>query len=61
MNNTIRVRHALASRRWLWELLTPDGHVAAASEEFADRDACEADALRQGLPVKGLRRARTHS
>ena len=51
----VRVRSTLM-RTWIWELVTRDGHVAAASDEFADRGACETDALRQGVPVSGLRR-----
>lgn len=51
----VRVRSTLM-RTWIWELITRDGHVAAASDEFGDRGECEADALRQGFPVSGLRR-----
>jgi hypothetical protein len=41
---------------WVWELVTADGHVAQQSQEFMKRADCEADALRQGLPVQGLAR-----
>ena len=52
----VRVRSTLM-RTWVWELVTSDGHVAAASEDFGDRAACEAEALRQGLPVSGIRKS----
>jgi hypothetical protein len=55
MSNRIRIRATL-SRAWLWELLTPDGHVAASSAQFCQRNECETDALKQGLPVQGLTR-----
>jgi hypothetical protein len=55
MSNRIRVRSTIG-RGWVWELLTPDGHVASGSDPFVDRAACEADALEQGLPVAGLRK-----
>jgi hypothetical protein len=57
MSNRIRVRSTLG-RGWVWQLLTPDGHVASSSDVFVDRDACEADARKQGLPVTGLRKGR---
>ena len=57
MSNRIKVRSTM-SRGWIWELLTPDGHVAASSEVFGDRAACEADARKQGLPITGLRKGR---
>lgn len=57
MSNRIRVRSTL-QREWIWELRTPDGHVASTSDVFASRDACEVDALKQGLPVTGLRKGR---
>ncbi len=56
INTKVRIRSTL-SRAWIWELVTRDGHVANASSEFATRNECEADALKQGLPVSGLRRA----
>lgn len=56
MITRIRVRAATFGSQWLWELLTSDGHVAASSPPFATRAECEADALRQGLPVTGLRK-----
>ena len=51
----IRIRQTL-DKSWAWELVTADGHVAAASEPFGDRASCEADAKAQadGLPVVGL-------
>lgn len=57
MSNRIRVRSTL-QREWIWELRTPDGHGASTSDVFASRDACEVDALKQGLPVTGLRKGR---
>jgi hypothetical protein len=56
VNTRIRIRSTL-SRQWIWELVTRDGHVANASETFATREECEADAKLQGLPVSGLRRS----
>ena len=53
MENYVRVRHTLRGR-WMWELVTHDGHVASRSEEFAEREPCEAEALTLGHPVKGL-------
>ena len=47
--------------RWVWRLVTPDGHVANESEPFGDRASCEASALEQGLPVVGLTRAARNS
>jgi hypothetical protein len=55
--NRIKVRSTIGGG-WVWELRTPDGHVAASSEVFGDREACEADARNQGLPVTGLRKGR---
>ena len=49
----IRVSGPFLSR-WVWKLVTPDGHVANQSPPFPTREACEADAKRQGLPVEGL-------
>jgi len=46
--------------RWIWELVTPDGHVAQESKPFDDRAVCEADAKQQGLPVEGLAKFRKH-
>jgi len=43
--------------RWVWQLVTHDGHVADESWLFDARSECEADALKQGLPVIGLSRA----
>ena len=58
--NRIRVRRTI-KHVWVWELVTPDGHVASRSGAFDDRALCEAEAKRQGLPVKGLARRRTKS
>jgi hypothetical protein len=55
MANHIRIRHTMTGS-WIWELVTSDGHVAGSSGGVPDRDACEAEALEQRLPVKGLRR-----
>ena len=55
MSTRIRERSTI-SRGWVWEMLTPDRHVVANSEVFADRGECEADAVKQGLPVSGRRR-----
>ena len=53
MTAQIRIRSTLRLQ-WQWELITADGHIASASHPFPTREACEADAKRQGLPVKGL-------
>src|SRR3954471_3289217 len=54
---TARIRiHQTMKRGWVWEFVTDDGHVAHQSEPFAEREACETDAMKQGLPVVGLRR-----
>ena len=55
VSNRVRVRSTI-SRGWIWEMLTPDSHVVANSEVFADRGECEADAVKQGLPVSGRRK-----
>jgi hypothetical protein len=52
----IRIR-SVFGYRWIWELLGPDRHIVNTSPEFATREECEADALRQGDPVEGLRKA----
>jgi uncharacterized protein YegP (UPF0339 family) len=44
---------------WQWQLMTADGHIINTSRLYSDREQCESDALRQGLPVIGLSRART--
>ena len=51
-------RTRLHPRRWVWELVTPDGHVAHQSPPFSNREACEANAKEQDLPVEGLSRKR---
>ena len=51
----IRVRGKLGGG-WIWELMTPDRHVANESEVFADRIDCEADAKLQGLQVSNVAR-----
>jgi hypothetical protein len=43
---------------WVWELVMPDGHVVQESDSFKDRADCENDAIKQGLPVEGMSRAR---
>ena len=53
----VRIRSTM-SGHWQWELVTGDGHVASESESFADRHDCEADALRQDLPLTGMSRRR---
>ena len=55
-SNRIRVHRDMRGV-WVWQLVTPDGHIVRQSEPFGeDRDACEADAKRQGLPIEGLAR-----
>jgi hypothetical protein len=43
---------------WVWEIVTEDGHVAAQSAQFTDRDECEAAAILEGreenLPIAGI-------
>jgi hypothetical protein len=51
----IRVRSTLA-HTWQWELMTKEGHVVDTSPAFAEREECEQDADRQGVPVHGARR-----
>ena len=51
----IRIRSTM-SGHWQWELVTGDGHVASESEKFENRQDCEADALKQALPITGLSR-----
>ena len=51
--NRIRVTQTIG-HAWVWRLTTPDGHVVTESRPFHTREACEADALEQGLPVSGL-------
>ena len=46
------------SLRWIWQLVTADGHVAHQSEPFEDRAECEKEAKQQGLRVDGLMRVR---
>ncbi|HUP95416.1 MAG TPA: hypothetical protein VM164_10930 [Burkholderiales bacterium] len=46
------------SLRWIWQLVTADGHVAHQSEPFDDRAQCEKEAKQQGLRVDGLMRVR---
>ena len=41
---------------WIYELVTGEGPVIAVSEPFSDRDACEASARMQGVPVTGGRK-----
>ncbi len=53
--NRIRVYKDLKGM-WVWDLLTPDGHVVQQSEPFEDRATCENQAKEQGLPVRGLSR-----
>lgn len=53
----IHIRSSM-SGHWQWELVTADGHIASESEKFTDRQDCEADALKQGLPLTGLARRR---
>src|SRR3712207_5317836 len=55
--SSIRIRTTM-DHRWVWDLLTDEGHVASTSEAFASRDECEDAALREGLPVKGLSKAK---
>ena len=57
MTTHIRIR-ATSDSGWRWELLTADGHVANVTDPFDSRDACEADAKLQGLPITGLKRVR---
>jgi len=60
-SNRIRV-HREISGGWVWQLLTPDGHIVQQSAPFGeDRDGCEDDAKRQGFPVVGLSRKRGES
>lgn len=54
----VRVRTNI-KREWIWELVTHDGHVASVSRCYGERDACEAEARSQGLPVMGGRRQKT--
>ena len=54
----IRIKRTL-SGVWIWELVTPDGHIAASSADFQSRTECEADARKEGLPVYGGRRVFT--
>ena len=51
----VRIR-SVVGYQWIWELLSRDRHIVATSPRFATREDCEADALRQGEPVEGLRR-----
>ena len=60
MSNHIKIASKLGYR-WAWQLITTDGHVAHESEYFQIRGECEADALAQGLPVKGLTRTAKRS
>jgi hypothetical protein len=53
----IRIRIS-ARQHWIWEHRTADGHVVNTSEDFESREACEADAKRQDLPISGLIRQR---
>ena len=53
----VRIRSTM-SGHWQWELVTGDGHIASESESFADRQDCEADALKQDLPLTGMSRRR---
>jgi hypothetical protein len=60
-SNRVDVRQSIQDG-WVWQLVTPDGHVVQQSDSFGDdRDACEHDARRQGFPVVGLRRKRGES
>ena len=39
--------------RWVWELLAQDRHVLNRSDrDFATRDECEADALKNGQALE---------
>ena len=51
----VRLRVTLA-HGWIWELVSADGHVAAVSDAYADRDECEAAARTHGLPIIGGRK-----
>ena len=57
MSSHIRIVGRLGPR-WVWRLVTSDGHVANESAEFANRDDCETEAIKQGLPVQGLSKAK---
>ena len=54
MTNRIRIKSRIIDKAWTWELITADGHVVDESRAFEDRYECEADALRQGMPIVGL-------
>ena len=56
-SSKIRIRRDM-SLRWIWQLVTADGHVAHQSEPFDDRAQCEKEAKQQGLRVDGLMRVR---
>ena len=56
-SSKIRIRRDM-SLRWIWQLVTGDGHVAQQSEPFDDRTQCEKEAKQQGLRVDGLMRVR---
>ena len=49
----LRVRLCM-DHRYVWELMTADGHVINASEPFDSRDECIADAAQHELPIIGV-------
>jgi hypothetical protein len=51
----IRLRTTLG-HQWHWELITREGHVVDVSPAFGDREECEEDADRQGVPVHRAKR-----
>ena len=51
----VRVRTTFGFK-WIWELVTRDGHILAVSQPFSNRDECEASAHTQQLRVIGGRK-----